>query len=71
MRTRVLPVEAGRLSCPETGQVDLEVCLVCPRFRALLAGAGPDETLVECRPLRTELTAAWSAFADVIGHLPG
>lgn len=71
MATRVLAVEAGQVSCPESGQVSVERCLTCPRFSALLAGDDPDTAAVRCRPERTGLTATWGAYADTIGHFPG
>jgi hypothetical protein len=71
MANRVVVVEAGQVSCPESGQVDVERCLTCPAFRRLLAGDETEATCVECRSPRTALTATWDAYAGLAGHLPG
>lgn len=71
MANRVLVVDAGQVSCPESGQVDIERCLTCPSFRRLLAGDENEAPCVECRTPRTALTAAWDAYAGLAGHLPG
>lgn len=72
MTTRELPVEAGHVLCPESGDVGLEQCFTCRRFRRVVCeGERGEVQAVECRPTRTGLVATWSGYADVIGHLPG
>lgn len=72
MTTRVVTIEGGQAYCPEAGLVDLERCLTCRRFRALVESNDLAEaTAVECFPVRAGLSATWSSYVDVAGHLPG
>jgi hypothetical protein len=71
MTNRELVVDAGQVTCPESGQVDLERCLTCPRFRRMLGGDDGATLCVECRPPRTALSATWDDYSSLAGHLPG
>lgn len=39
---QLLGVEMGRVACPSRGDVDIELCFSCPRFRGLQEGTSED-----------------------------